>query len=886
MSEMKPPRPRRSLRAAWRSVWGALALAGISVGLGVVGYGQITAVPEHQVEFIIDDDLPYGITQESVEYAAEQRGLRVYEPFTLHVVERDLEWNEYYRGETGDADVLMSIGDDVEDPDLFLSDFTRVAFDGEDSGDHYRVSTEIRATFINNRTLGHGPSAIVGAASTASDLYFDGGNRSTVFWGSLTALPLFAALGVMYLWLRDRRAERERKRRFDTGRLRLARSVLEVDTLEAQVVSAEKKLRNQWRGVRRRSMDLARTERELAQWAVLKPEDDETLTKFEADTLDLHRRAEAVADAAELHAGHVGSRTVLDRLATPVVQALDEVLIRDDDAELRGLRAEMLELLQEAATATGEPGESEENDEQDDTAAAGLVEHHAELLTRWNDVETRLKATAQRLEKTGRRSSLVSLTDDQLRAAAEERSAERLRSITAGETDSLTRLRQLLGLSTPGPLKALERVLAVRGAVSGAASGATSKAAPDTSTNPAASTSPVASVGIGLGVIAPVAIGLIAGWIAVADADTNTRYGRTLVGDQPLHSLSIYGDADLLPAAPPEREGSPLMTPELTLEFLRYSMERSVGSSDDRALLPDTVDLTVAVIPLDDYADYAVIEDRPEYLDRGEGRVEMGYWDMLEAHEQLKTDVAVQNPELLDPVTGELVLGQAVVPIWTFDDGGWAVGGILTGEISAGVDSRLGNYSFTYTEPYRRPADTDLFPAQLVSFDLLDLGRIMEYNHQETGPENTSGIFWTVVLAFWAAAQTLVLVGVAVVESGRRRAGTRASRAQLKDLRHQLDQLALGLDLSRLDMVAVLGQESDGDAEVADQRLYESSLVTAWREVQTLEDLPRREQRGEDWESRVRYVQRLVDTLAQRDRDVARRAIELLRTQRAHHHSV
>ncbi|WFP16358.1 hypothetical protein [Citricoccus muralis] len=82
-------------------------------------------------------------------------------------------------------------------------------------------------------------------------------------------------------------------------------------------------------------------------------------------------------------------------------------------------------------------------------------------------------------------------------------------------------------------------------------------------------------------------------------------------------------------------------------------------------------------------------------------------------------------------------------------------------------------------------------------------------------------------------------------------------------------------------MVAVLGGES-GDAAVADQRLYESSLVTAWREVQHLEDLPRAEQSGEDWESRVRYVQRLVDTLAQRDRDVADRANELLRAQRAH----
>lgn len=887
MADPAAPPKRKQLRALWRSAWGALALAGLAVGFGVVGYGQVTAEPEHRVEFVIDDGLPYGITQESVEYAAEQRGLRVYEPFTLHVVERDLDWAEHYRGEIGEADVLLSMGDDVDDPDLSLSDFTRVAFDGEDSGDHYRAATEIRATFINNRTLGHGPSAVVGAASTAADMYVDDGNRSALFWGSLTALPLFAACGVMYLWLRDRRAERERKRRFDAGRLRLARSVLEVDALEARVSAAgDRSLRNQWRGVRRRSMELARVERDLGQWAVLKPEDEEALAKFEADTLELHRRADAVAAAAELHAGHAGSRTVLDQLAAPVVQAVDDVLGHADVSEsrdLRELRGELLGLLGEAATANDEGPEPNDAERDDDAEAAGLVERHAELLSRWNDVEARLIDTARRLERAGRNSRNTGQnipTEEELRAAAEERSAERLRAMTVGETESLTRLRTLLGLATPGPLKALERVLTVRetgfGALRADATPARARV-----TKPV---SPTAKVGIGVGIVAPLAVGLIAGWIAVADADTNTRYGRTLVGDQPLHSLSIYGDLDLVPAADEEPEGSPLRTPEITLDYVRYAMDRSLRSSDDAALLPEQLDLIVAVLPIDDYADYTDIEENPERRAAGEGRVEIDYWDMLEAYQQIKTDVSVEYPELLDPVTGEVVQGQAVMPIWIFPDGAWAIGGTLTGEISAGVDSRLGTYSFTYTEPFRRavPAErADLTAADLVPYELQKLGRIMEYNHQETGPENTSGIFWTVALAFWAGAQTLVLAGVAVVESGRRRAGTRASRAQLKDLRAQLDRLALGLDLSRLDMVAVLGGES-GDAAVADQRLYESSLVTAWREVQHLEDLPRAEQSGEDWESRVRYVQRLVDTLAQRDRDVAHRANELLRAQRAH----
>ncbi|MCT4574244.1 hypothetical protein N3930_45745, partial [Bacillus thuringiensis] len=74
--------------------------------------------------------------------------------------------------------------------------------------------------------------------------------------------------------------------------------------------------------------------------------------------------------------------------------------------------------------------------------------------------------------------------------------------------------------------------------------------------------------------------------------------------------------------------------------------------------------------------------------------------------------------------------------------------------------------------------------------------------------------------------------------------------------------------------------ETGGQAEQADQRLYEMGLVTAWREVDALERLPRREQRGEAWEARVRHVQRLVETLSTRRADVSRRAEELLREQR------
>ncbi|GAB3192898.1 hypothetical protein [Nesterenkonia suensis] len=144
------------------------------------------------------------------------------------------------------------------------------------------------------------------------------------------------------------------------------------------------------------------------------------------------------------------------------------------------------------------------------------------------------------------------------------------------------------------------------------------------------------------------------------------------------------------------------------------------------------------------------------------------------------------------------------------------------------------------------------------------------------------GPFLLVAFTAWMGICTMLLLIRAGVRTARHRVHTRRVRRQLAGLRSRIDELALGLDLSRLDMVAVLGGDSPtaGRAEEADQRLHEAALVTAWREVQALERLPRREQRGEDWESRVVHVEKLIDTLAARETDVTTRAEELLRTQR------
>ncbi|GAA1174459.1 hypothetical protein [Nesterenkonia xinjiangensis] len=882
----------------------ALGLAGSSVGIGAVGYERVTAEPEAEVSFLVEDDLPYGITQETVEAAAEGR-VASYEPFTVRVVERELAWDEYMHGEIEDAEMILSVGDDPEDPDLVLADATRVGISGLDSDDRYTVASTVRETFVNNRTIGHGPNAVVGAALTAADMHFDEGGRSPATWVSAAALPLLAGVAIMFLWVRSRGLERQRLRRLSRAKLRLARVVLELDVLELRFETARAALSSagdavatdslaaleaDWDRIRQDSLRLARREQELEYAWLGGPAPRESsgepvdgapawsdLEQFEEQTAQLQRRADALAAASELRAGHAGSGSVLDRLALPLLQSVDEVLTQrsrlvgiagDGTGEtldrLRSARDELLALNQEAATIPARSG----GDDGDD--GARLVAEHADLLERWEAAERRIVGACTALSgalKTHRREGHPGRKA--LRRAAEERVRRRVQASSAGATDSLDELRATLGLkhgAAGGPMWSAERVLAA-------------VAHTDLSAGP--STGGISEEGwqavvATVGVILPVAAGLLTGWAAVERADVNTAFGRSLQGDQPLAALDVVGDPGAVPEFEEPSDLRPSNQDSLTLEYVRESMARTVEFDEDAALLPDHLELHVALLPADDYISYTPRADH-DY------RIDIDYWDIVDAHARIKEEVGAEDPEVIDPATGEVALGHGILPVWLLDEATFAVGYTMTGEISSGVDSRLGTYSFRATDLLvSGTGDFEITLGDQVANTLQDLGRAMEYNHQESVKVDTTSLFWLVAVAVWTGAQTLLMIGVAVVEAGRRGIGTRRVRRQLAGLRGRLDDLALGLDLSRLDMVAVLGADSatDGRAEQADQRLHEAGLVTAWREVQALERLPRREQRGADWESRVTHVEKLIDTLAARETDVATRAEELLRTQR------
>ncbi|MGM7666993.1 hypothetical protein [Microbacterium sp. A93] len=851
----------------------AVALAGLSVMLGAIGFSQVTAEPTEPITFVVDEGLPYGITQESVEAAAEGIGL-AHEPFTLHVVGRDLEWDEYSNGETGAADVMLSITDDPEDLDLALPDAHRVAFSGEDYGDHYRDAATIRETFVNNRTLGHGPHAVLGAALTAADLRFDGGVRTPLLWTPLAALPMFIAVLAMYRWIRRRRGEYARYRAFGEAQLRLARAVLELETLNLRVEVAEAdqsvraQLRRDGKRVRDLTVELARTEQELVAEldrtvSPLKARTEEQLStdleRFSADTLDLQRHTDVLAQAAEVRSGHAGSRSVLDRLALPLLQSIDEVLAHHEryPAEARALEARRAELL----SITHE-------------VAAGVAPSVV-LLDRWNAAEQAIRATAGKMSRRLASPKTLPKADGRsLDEAIQERSRSRVSAATAGATDSFAALRASLGLGHGrdlGPLQATERVLAL---IDRRESTDRQPAPPPG----ADQKSTAVPYGLVAGLL-PLLLALTAGWVVSAQVqDSHIQYGRELTGDQPLAGLQVYGDPDSLREPVDPSEPDPQTHAEsLSLDLIREQMAKSLEYSEDAALLPAEVFLTVAVLPADQYLSYS---PDPEY----EHRIAIDYWELMEAQQQLKQDVAARFPEVVDPRTGDVALGQAILPVWRLADGTFAFDNFLTGEFSVGVSSRMGAYYFTGTEPTVHGTGdmADVPLGWWVGYRLGDLGRAMEYNHLTMDNVSPTAVFWAVSVSSWTGLMTLIMLGMAAVEAARRRAGNFAVRRQLAGLQQELNQLALGLDLSRLDMVAVLGLDSPtgGRAEESEQRLYEMGLVTAWREVDALGRLPRREQRGAAWEARVLRVQTLVQTLTSRETSGSRRAEELLHTQR------
>ncbi|MCU1518492.1 MAG: hypothetical protein JWQ75_3213, partial [Pseudarthrobacter sp.] len=438
----------------------------------------------------------------------------------------------------------------------------------------------------------------------------------------------------------------------------------------------------------------------------------------------------------------------------------------------------------------------------------------------WTRAEKELAEVARSIEKA-------------LRRYPHGRIVPRARTV-----EDLTELRASLGLPkerSGGALAALDGANAAARALLGdieAYDGSTNSG--NTSADEPRSRSRIRGIG---GVVAALVVSMIAaGIIMAAQSGAFTpQPDWELTGSEDLRSLAFDGRADVV-----------------NEEEIRRLF---------RATFPQPLDLTVAV------------RDAEEYLtikpgsDSSSGIV-LEPAGTVEAIWRVKDEFA----ELLDPATHELRPDQALMLVMVFDDGGVGVPVTLTGAVAVGEENRLGSRYWTNGGLYIAKNQVHIH----LSSELYSLARGMQSNGFRE-PEVNGGLVFNLLTA---ALTLALLTGARAIQyggsisAGLGRFGRRGDA--LQRARRQLDRLALGLDDSRLNAIAVLGAGAAATAAEADQRLFERALMMGWREAQDLEALPLSSRLSAGYAERVAHLERLVATLGERDADVGRRTRALL----------
>ncbi|MDO5745864.1 MAG: hypothetical protein Q4P23_15525, partial [Micrococcaceae bacterium] len=228
-------------------------------------------------------------------------------------------------------------------------------------------------------------------------------------------------------------------------------------------------------------------------------------------------------------------------------------------------------------------------------------------------------------------------------------------------------------------------------------------------------------------------------------------------------------------------------------------------------------------------------------------------------------------PHLVEQSTGELRIGQAIIPVWTFDSGAVTIPTIISAEVSRGENTRLVSSIWTYGS-YQVATDGEYAITNAIE----KLARGLEGNGYITPDINGKLLFWllasSMAMALVLLAQILTFGGAVSMKLGR----FGRNSAALRRVRKDLDSLALGLDDSRLNTVAVLGSGSASTYAEADQRIFERALAMAWRMADELAARPLAARLGADYVAQIERLGVLVSTLGIRDSDAQRRTDELM----------
>lgn len=879
----------------------AMLLALLTLILGAVAFHQATSQSKHPVTFRIHGDLhltPQGlgdlnITQEAVERAAEQHGLRTHRPFTLEVVGRELTTQERLGqakpaeipddGQSPPAQVLLSLGEPELYADRGLAPTKAVAIQriNPSSRQQHQDSAAIADVLKHNITAGHGPGAVVAAAEMAVQRLQP--PPAPLPWAAGAAISLGLTFFAFQHWYRRRSAREAELRTLATAQQRLARVVLDLEALEATYLTVDQarlpeSMRENWDRLQRTTRRML--EHQPALEAAVErgdPVGEKTADRdaiyplewFRDDAIELTALANTLMESVPVHGGLAGSRRPLEQLLAPIHAAVGELQTRLDSV-LRstpwtapaGLttadRTALSAGLEEVLHARGELLA---------LAGTGGAAHQdlppEQLLDQWRAAEQRLiQSVLPIIRRLRRRDGRVVLHLRDVRHLTAQQLALRLTEHAPPQDTGLTaeqgrvRLREALGLPADAeerPLDTVEMANLVTRARLGNHPELDAGAPQLDLPGPGRDGGPIRPTHAPTQKALRTAertrsnrqfvLGLAGVLTVLATAAALANAAYTSVKPPPLIP-ELSGTEQLTTLTIDDRTGGAL---GLTEDLLREHLQ-------DR--FTETVHLTVAVREIGSYLEH---QRHPDHS----GRMQLDYVEAVRALWTLKGEF----PELTDPVTGELRPGQVILPVMVLPDDRYSVLVPAAGTLSLGDGSRLGAYDFQLTSPTVRASDR----GQQLTYDIEGVARALQLNEVYRNQSNPAVLAWTVFAAVCllgaVALRILQLLGrVASGLGGFGRHGTR-----LREAARRVDLLALDADDSR-QFAVVVGDTQDA----VGQRLFDRTLVLALREVESLRMVPRAERLGREFGHRVQMLERRIQMLEHWDQQTDARTEELL----------
>ncbi|WP_218711687.1 DUF5129 domain-containing protein [Arthrobacter sp. BF1] len=825
---MTPPLIRVHKKPRFGLPWLALLLGFGTVFFAVQGYQTVTASPTAQLEIVVEGQHGLNISQESVD-AVVGEGIKTWHPMRMLVTPRILSLDEKKGREDLGADVILSTV--IDDDPATNIDNRRFAGAGiyPASGDIDKDldnTLQIRNAFMDNVGLGHGPKAVVAAAQRAAEVLDDGPLQSPLFWlmGVVIGFGLTSIAAALSL---SRRKRRELIfRRLSKAQRQLATVVLELEALEVSYLATPVKQRtagftSSWRVVRDASLQLARTENAVidavySPKTALAPATASLVTSFESEAARLVVQADALMAAGAVLGTLSGRQGVLDRLAAPMTFATRELLARLSTRPPGAIAAKRVRRLNDAL----------------ESLLRILSNDHGspETIQAWRSAENELEKSALAVNRSLRRHRLARVWMPEPNKQLGEYSA----------------LRSGLGLSPTGSertLKALRDANAAAHALCGPLPGTTESPVPaprefswlmfvpkPSTLLWAARSTPWLFRGVGIVLVSVIASAVFVGYLP-------SRHSNELTGNLPLHSLVFDGDTTGLDES----------------QIRRYF--------DDK--FTQQVDITVAVRSATDYLGIQtdIPADDSTVVENQEPQV------LVDALWRVKAEF----PQILDQSTAELRENHVIIPVWKLGENQFSIPTPITGAVAEGEFNSLGSMTWDQGSYYFSGIG-DITVARTI--ENLALG-IQENSYQE--PEvNTFWLFVLLALSIGLGTVTLILAisygGVMSTKLGR----FGRNSATLRQVRTQLNELALGLDDSRLNAVAMLGSGSAATSAESDQRIFEGALAMAWRMADDLAARSLSGRLGEEYVADVEKLELLVKMLSIRDTDVNQRTRALL----------